>query len=156
MHYEKNRACSVFLCSIVTCDVAILKITSADILNELEFSFSKSSGPGGQHVNKVNTKVGLRWDIANSGAITEEQKLFLFGKLANKLTKEGVLVFSSQEARSQLANKQKVIEKLDQLLAKAFAIKPRRKPTKPTKASKERRLKNKKQQAEKKEGRRKL
>ncbi|VAW27107.1 Hypothetical protein YaeJ with similarity to translation release factor [hydrothermal vent metagenome] len=136
--------------------MAIPKITSADILSELEFSFSKSSGPGGQHVNKVNTKVGLRWNIANSGVITEEQKLFLSEKLANKLTKEGVLVLSSQEARSQLINKELVIEKLDKLLQFAFFIKKKRKPTKPTKASKERRLKNKKQQAEKKEGRRKL
>ncbi len=156
LSYEKNRARSVFLCSIVTCDVAIPKITSTDILTELEFNFSKSSGPGGQHVNKVNTKVGLRFDISGSKILSEVQKGLLLEKLSNKLTKEGVLVLSSQEARSQLVNKQKVIEKLDQLLAKAFAIKPKRKPTKPTKAAKERRLKNKKQQAEKKEGRRKL
>jgi len=136
--------------------VAIPKISSTDILTELEFNFSKSSGPGGQHVNKVNTKVGLRFDIPNSTILSEEQKELLVEKLSNRLTKDGVLVLSSQEARSQLMNKEAVLEKLDKLLQSAFFIKKKRTPTKPTKASKERRLKNKKKQAEKKEGRRKL
>ncbi len=136
--------------------MAIPKISSTDILTELEFNFSKSSGPGGQHVNKVNTKVGLRFDIPNSTILSEEQKELLVEKLSNRLTKDGVLVLSSQEARSQLMNKEAVLEKLDKLLQSAFFIKKKRTPTKPTKASKERRLKNKKKQAEKKEGRRKL
>ncbi len=136
--------------------MAIPKITSIDIFPELEFNFSKSSGPGGQHVNKVNTKVGLRFDVVNSRLLSGEQKIFLVEKLAHKLTKDGVLVLAAQVARSQLANKETVIEKLDQLLVEAFTPKIKRKPTKPTKASKEMRLKNKKQQAKKKEGRRKL
>ncbi|MCF6297519.1 MAG: aminoacyl-tRNA hydrolase, partial [Flavobacteriaceae bacterium] len=94
----------------------IQKVTSDVILKELEFNFSRSSGPGGQHVNKVNTKVGLRFDVSGSKILNEEQKELLMEKLANKLTKEGVLVLSSQEARSQLLNKELVIEKLDKLL----------------------------------------
>jgi len=135
--------------------VSIPKITSTHILSELEFSFSKSSGPGGQHVNKVNTKVGLRFDVAGSTILTEEQKELLVKKLSNKLTKEGVLVLSSQEARSQLVNKENVLEKLDKLLQSAFFIKKKRKPTKPTKASNRKRLDGKKRQSLKKANRQK-
>ncbi len=135
--------------------MSIPKITSTHILSELEFSFSKSSGPGGQHVNKVNTKVGLRFDVAGSTILTEEQKELLVKKLSNKLTKEGVLVLSSQEARSQLVNKENVLEKLDKLLQSAFFIKKKRKPTKPTKASNRKRLDGKKRQSLKKANRQK-
>ncbi len=131
------------------------KITSADILPELEFNYSKSSGPGGQHVNKVNTKVGLRFDVVNSNLLSADQKSFLIEKLANKLTKDGVLVLAAQVARSQLANKELVVQKLDKLLSSAFIIKKKRKPTKPTKASKERRLDSKKHHAQKKANRQK-
>ena len=135
--------------------MAIPKIASTHILTELEFNFSKSSGPGGQHVNKVNTKVGLRFDVAGSTILTEEQKELLVEKLSNKLTKEGVLVLSSQEARSQLVNKENVLEKLDKLLHSAFFIKKKRKPTKPTKASNRKRLDGKKRQSLKKANRQK-
>ncbi len=133
----------------------IPKITSADILSELEFNFSKSSGPGGQHVNKVNTKVGLRFDIPSSTILSEEQKELLVEKLSNRLTKDGVLVLSSQEARSQLMNKEAVLEKLDKLLRSAFFIKKKRKPTKPTKASNRKRLDGKKRHSLKKANRQK-
>jgi len=131
------------------------KITSADILPELEFSFSKSSGPGGQHVNKVNTKVGLRFDVSGSKILNEDQKKLLIEKLSKKLTKEGVLVLSSQEARSQLLNKEIVLEKLDKLLQSAFFIKKKRKPTKPTRSSVKKRLDGKKHQSQKKANRQK-
>lgn len=130
-----------------------IKITSKDILKELEFSFSKSSGPGGQHVNKVNTKASLRFDVAGSLTLSGGQKALILKKLSNKFTKDGVLILNSQEARSQLANKVVVLEKLDKLLEQAFKIRVKRKPTKPTRASKERRLTNKKQQSEKKANR---
>lgn len=136
--------------------MSLQKITSSDIFKELEFSFSRSSGPGGQHVNKVNTKVGLRFDVPGSELINEDQKVRLLQKLKNKLTKEGVLVLSSQESRSQLVNKELVIKKLDLLFEGAFKVKVRRKPTKPTKGSKERRLNSKKQLSEKKANRKKL
>ena len=131
------------------------KITSNDILKEIVFSFSKSSGPGGQHVNKVNTKVGLRFDVINSSVLSEEQKVLLLKKLANKLTNEGVLVLASQEASSQLANKELVLKKLDDLFVRAFKITIKRKPTKPTKSSVKRRLEGKKHQSLKKANRQK-
>jgi ribosome-associated protein len=132
------------------------KITSQDIFQELVFSFSRSSGPGGQHVNKVNTKVHVKFDVVHSGILTSDQKSILLDKLKNKLTKEGVLLLSSQEARSQLSNKIIVIEKLDALFEQAFKRKTIRKPTKPSKASVKRRLENKKHQSEKKANRKSL
>lgn len=127
----------------------------ADIRGEIEFSTARSSGPGGQNVNKTNSKVVLRWDIANSAVINEEQKQLLLSKLKSRLTKEGVLVLSSQESRSQLFNKEEVIEKLNALLTKAFTPKKKRKPTKPTKSSVQKRVKEKKIRSEKKQTRQK-
>ncbi len=135
--------------------MAIPKITLVDILSELEFNFSRSSGPGGQHVNKVNTKVGLRFDIYGSKILNEEQKELLLEKLSNKLTNDGVLVLASQEARSQLMNKELVLKKLDKLFKSAFFVPKKRKPTKPTKASQKKRLDSKKHQAKKKANRQK-
>lgn len=132
----------------------VTKVTFNLISGELEFGFSRSGGPGGQHVNKVNTKVTLKWDVANSQLLDEEQRTLLLKKLAKRLTKEGVLVLTSQEGRSQLANKEDAIAKLDALLAKAFVKKKKRKPTKPTKASVEKRLEAKKKLSEKKKWRR--
>ncbi len=133
--------------------MSLQKITSTDILKELDFNFSRSSGPGGQSVNKVNTKVGLRFDVAGSTVLTAEQKEVILNKLGNKLTKEGVLVLSSQVARSQLANKELVMVKLDKLLENAFKVRIKRKPTKPTKGSVKKRLESKKHQAKKKANR---
>jgi len=130
-------------------------ITSNDILKELVFNFSRSSGPGGQHVNKVNTKVGLRFDVVNSDILSEEQKALLLKKLANKLTNDGVLVLASQEARSQLTNKELVLKKLDDLLVKSFKVATKRRPTKPTKSSVKKRLEGKKHQSLKKANRQK-
>jgi ribosome-associated protein len=125
-----------------------------DFTNELAFTTSRSSGPGGQNVNKVNTKVTLKWDVLQS-AITEEQKGVILQKLRTRLTKENILVLASQDERSQLGNKEAVLLKLEQLLVKAFTVKKARKPTKPGKAAKQTRLKNKKQHGEKKKWRQK-
>lgn len=133
----------------------LLKITSVDLLKELEISYSRSSGPGGQHVNKVNTKASLRFDVTASSILTDNQRTLLLKKLANKLTNNGVLVLASQEARSQLANKELVIKKLDILLEKAFEQKVKRIPTKPTKSSNTRRLESKKHLSLKKANRQK-
>jgi ribosome-associated protein len=123
---------------------------------ELEFTTSRSSGPGGQNVNKVNSKVILRWNVLHSVLITDEQKVLLLNKLSSQLTREGELILTAQESRSQLQNKEAVIEKLNALLGKAFTKPKIRKATKPSKSSKVKRVDNKKRHAEKKQWRKRL
>lgn len=123
-----------------------------EIISEFEFTTSRSSGPGGQNVNKVNTKVTLKWDVGHA-MLTEAQRELIVKKLHTRLTKEGILILTSQDKRSQLQNKEAVILKLEQLLTKAFAPKKIRKATKPGKAAKQSRLQDKKQHAEKKKWR---
>lgn len=132
------------------------KISSEYLLPEIFFQASRSGGPGGQHVNKVNTKVTLKWDVAGSELIDEDQRERLMGKLRNVLTTEGVLVLTAQTSKSQLRNKAEVLDKLDRLLEKAFARSKPRRPTKPTYSSVKKRLESKKRQAEKKNWRKKL
>ncbi|MEQ9593237.1 MAG: alternative ribosome rescue aminoacyl-tRNA hydrolase ArfB [Cyclobacteriaceae bacterium] len=136
--------------------MSVSRPTIGQIEGEFKFSTSRSGGPGGQNVNKVNTKVTLKWDVAGSGSLSEAQRAILLKKLENNITSEGILTISSQEKRSQLQNKEVVLAKVDKLIAKAFTIKKKRKPTKPTKSSQKRRVDQKKKQAEKKEWRRKL
>jgi len=131
-------------------------ITSAELLPELEFTTSRSSGPGGQNVNKVSTKVILRWNVLHSTLITDEQKVLLLNKLSSQLTREGELIINSQENRSQLQNKETAVEKLDALLRKALTKPKARKATKPSYTSKVKRVDNKKRHAEKKQWRKKL
>jgi len=132
-----------------------------DILNnryftpELVFSASRSSGPGGQNVNKVSTKVELRFNVMNSSLLTQEEKTLILEKLVNRINQEGELVMVSQRERTQLKNKQVVTEKFYLLLAKALTPKKKRKPTKPSLAAKEKRLEDKRNLAEKKETRKK-
>lgn len=131
------------------------KINSELLERELEFTTSRSSGPGGQNVNKVNTKVTLKFDIGRSAILNEEEKEILLKKLAAKITTEGILLLSSQDKRSQLQNKEDVILKLNNLLTKAFAKKKVRKATKPSKSAVQQRITKKKQHAEKKKWRQK-
>lgn len=121
-----------------------------DIRNELVFTASRSSGPGGQNVNKVNSKAILKWDVVNSAQLNENQKAIIFHKLKSRLTKEGALILQEQESRSQRMNKEVVITKLNDLLQKAFIVKKKRKPTKPTKSSIRKRVNEKKLKGEKK------
>ena len=120
---------------------------------ELVFTSSRSSGPGGQHVNKVSTKVELRFHIPNSGLLNDEEKDILLIKLKNKINSEGELIIVSQDERSQYKNKKKAIEKFYELLQRALTPPKKRKPTKPTQASKEKRLEKKRIIADKKEKR---
>ncbi len=111
---------------------------------EIKFSFARSRGPGGQNVNKVNTKVVLRFDVNGSKALSTAQKKRLRQKMASRISRNGVLVLSASSQRSQHANRQAVVRRFAELLSEALKEKPPRKKTKVSKAAKERRLKEKK------------
>jgi ribosome-associated protein len=121
-----------------------------DLSGELIYSSSRSSGPGGQNVNKVNTRVELRFNLSGSSLLNDEEKNKIQSVLGNRINKEGFLILVSQTERSQLANKKKATERFYKLLEKALMPVKRRKPTRPTLASKERRIESKKLQSRKK------
>lgn len=129
-------------------------INSALVFPELQFVTSRSSGPGGQNVNKVNTKVTLRFDVTHSRILTDDEKFLVATKLHNKLTEEGVLIITSQEKRSQLDNKQEAVRKFNAILEKAFEKQKPRKKTRPSKTAVAKRIKKKKEVSEKKKLRR--
>lgn len=117
-------------------------------LHELRFRTSRSGGPGGQNVNKLETRVELLFDVRSSSVLTEEQKRLVAEKLARRIDDEGVLHVVAQQTRSQWENKRRAIERLHELLQKALRPQKRRMKTKPTAVSRERRLSEKKQRAE--------
>jgi ribosome-associated protein len=120
------------------------------ILKELLFKTSRSSGSGGQNVNKVSTKVELRFDLYNSSLLSDNEKERVKIKLKNRISSEGILVMSSDSERTQLRNKKNVIELFFELLEKALHKPKKRVKTKPTRSSKEKRLKEKKMKSDKK------
>ncbi len=126
----------------------------SQLLPELEFSTSRSGGPGGQNVNKVETKVTIRWDVAGSRLITPDVKDLLTHRLAAWLTTDGVLIISSQVTRSQSDNRGRALKKLAALLASALRKQKARKATRATTASRKKRLESKRARGEKKKWRR--
>ncbi|PKD21899.1 peptide chain release factor 1 [Salegentibacter salinarum] len=120
------------------------------ITRELSFKAVRSSGAGGQHVNKTSSKVELYFDLEASEGVSEEEKQRLIKKLDSRLTKENLLILHSEESRSQHKNKELVISKFFDLLRENIKKPKPRKKTKPSKAAKLKRLKAKKINAEKK------
>ena len=124
-------------------------------LDELEFRFSRSSGPGGQNVNRLETKVELRFDIQRSPSLGEEDRRLLIERLRARIGKDGCLRITAQDSRSQWKNKELVIDRFQTLLGKHLKRTTPRTPTKPTYSSKEQRLSGKKIASKKKDSRRK-
>lgn len=122
-------------------------------LSELSFETARSSGPGGQHVNKTETKVTLVFDLEGSTSLSDEQKAMLRDRLASRISKEGTLRISSQSTRSQKANREDTIDRFATLLREALTPRPERKPTRMPPKAKRERLVAKKRQAEKKQSR---
>ena len=120
------------------------------IIKELNFKAVRSSGAGGQHVNKVSSKIELFFDVQNSTEFTEEEKELLFKNLGSKLSKENILILTCDESRSQHKNKEIVIKRFIEVITKGLKIPKKRKPTKPSKSSIKKRLDKKKKQAYKK------
>ncbi len=123
------------------------------LLKELQFKAIRSSGAGGQHVNKVSSKVELSFDLNASTGLSAKEKERLSQKLEKRLNKEHLLILQCDEARSQHRNKQLVIDRFFELLKKALHVPKKRKPTKPSKSSVEKRLKSKKAASTKKANR---
>lgn len=126
------------------------------INNELVFKAVRSSGAGGQHVNKVSSKVELSFAVETSDGLFEEEKELLLKNLASKLTKDAILILSCQESRSQHRNKELVIERFFNLIDKSLIVPKVRKKTKPSKLARQKRLDAKKRLSEKKTNRKKL
>lgn len=133
-----------------------LMTTMIDLAKEIFFQTTRSGGKGGQHVNKVETAVIGSLHIERSALLTTDQKKILLEKLSNRITGEGFLQVKSQEHRTQLANKEEVIEKINKLVNGALIKKKARIATRVSKAAKERRIESKKRQAEIKSGRKKF
>jgi ribosome-associated protein len=123
-------------------------------LKELGFTFARSAGPGGQHVNKVNTKTTLRWAVASTPSLPEDVRRRFFERYRRRITKDGELVMTSQRFRDQGRNVADCLEKLRQLLLEVATPPKRRKKTKPSRSSREARLKDKRVQSERKQRRR--
>ncbi|ADY29005.1 MULTISPECIES: alternative ribosome rescue aminoacyl-tRNA hydrolase ArfB [Cellulophaga] len=128
---------------------------TAQIVQELQFKAVRSSGAGGQHVNKVSTKIELTYDLQNSTAVTDKEKERLLLKLSNRLTKENVLLLQCDDSRSQHKNKDLAIKRFLELIKSALIVPKKRKKTKPSRSAIEKRLNTKKKSALKKANRKK-
>ena len=121
--------------------------------HELSFKTSRSSGSGGQNVNKVETSVTVIWKVEDSTVFTESEKERILLKLKNKINAEGILQTTVSESRTQLQNKKIATEKIQELVNKSLIVPKKRIATKPSRAKVEKRLESKKKLSEKKENR---
>jgi ribosome-associated protein len=117
-------------------------------LSEFRFRFARSGGPGGQHVNRSATRVELLFDVASSPSLTEAQRERALKALAPYIDSEGVLHLVSQAFRSQLRNREEVVERFRTLMHKAMRVPKRRRPTRPSRTAQERRLASKRRRSE--------
>ncbi|MEO8499045.1 MAG: alternative ribosome rescue aminoacyl-tRNA hydrolase ArfB [Planctomycetota bacterium] len=124
-------------------------------LKEFQFTFARSSGPGGQNVNKVNSKVTLHWDVTTSPSLPEDVRARFLAQYPRRINKEGLFVINSERFRDQGRNVADCTNKLRDLILVVATPPKRRRPTKPTKGSKERRLAGKREKSQKKEDRKK-
>ena len=124
------------------------------LLGELTFRTSRSSGPGGQHVNKTESRVELLWDLEHTRCLDDVQKSLLTRRIRSRLTEEGVLILASDKYRSQHRNRQDVTERFLDLLKAGLKPVKKRRPTKPSRTSVEKRIKGKKIRGEIKRSRR--
>lgn len=120
------------------------------LLNELQFKATRSSGAGGQHVNKVSSRVTLSFDVLHSKVLTKEEKHLLYTKLSSKLSNEKVLQLHCEKTRSQHRNKEIVISTFFELLNQSFYIPKKRKPSKPSKVAIKKRIESKRKTSVKK------
>ena len=118
--------------------------------SELDVRVSRSSGAGGQHVNKTSSRVEIFWNITGSRALTDEQRARLLDKLSSRLTTEGSIRVVASDMRSQGRNRELAEERLAELVRRSLVVPRKRKPTKPTRAAKEARLESKKLHSNKK------
>ncbi len=140
---------------MLTENISISKLVEIP-LTAISFRFSRSSGPGGQNVNRVESRVELLFDLAGSPALTEEQRQILQERLASHLDKNGILHLSVQIHRSQLKNREEALLQFQRLLTSALKPRKKRRPTRPSKASRERRLELKKIRGRSKRSRKKI
>lgn len=131
-----------------------MRVNKELLIQELSFKTSRSGGKGGQNVNKVSSKVMLNWDLESSQGVDPDQKSLIREKLANRISKEGIFQLDSSIDRSQLKNKELVIERFLNLIEEALKVDPKRIPTKIPKSIVLERLDRKKRQASKKSDRR--
>ena len=123
-------------------------------LNEIEYRYSRSSGPGGQHVNKTSSRVEVVWNVKGTSALSDSEKARVFTKLGRRIDDGGFLHVVAQDFRSQLRNRTAALERLDAMVSAALHVPRPRKPTKPTKSSREARLATKKHRGRLKSDRR--